>query len=53
MAILTLRIIQSEEEELNKIIEETLGMGLQLISDSDARPQGGAHPVGHLLGQWE
>jgi len=37
-----------EEEELDKIIEETLDMGLMYISDEAARPQGGAHPYAHL-----
>jgi len=38
----------NEEEELNNIIEETLGMELMYISDEAARPQGGAHPYAHL-----
>ncbi|MFK7809660.1 MAG: zinc-dependent metalloprotease [Saprospiraceae bacterium] len=38
----------NEEEALNKIIEENITMGLQFISDEDARPQGGAHPYAHL-----
>ena len=39
-----------EEEALEEIIQETIGMGLLYISDEAARPQGGAHPYAHL---WE
>ena len=38
----------NEDEELEKIINENFSLGLLHISDSDARPQGGAHPVAHL-----
>jgi hypothetical protein len=37
-----------EEEELNRIIEETVDMGLLYISDEAARPQSGLHPDAHL-----
>ena len=40
----------NEKEALNKILEEAHIDGLKYISDSDARPQGGAHPYAHL---WE
>lgn len=40
----------NEKEALNKILEEAHLDGLKYISDSDARPQGGAHPYAHL---WE
>ncbi len=39
-----------EQQELNRIIEETLDMDLMYISDEAARPAGGAHPYAHL---WE
>lgn len=39
-----------EKEELQKLIRETLDLGLLYISDEAARPQGGAHPFAHL---WE
>ncbi|MBO6794061.1 MAG: zinc-dependent metalloprotease [Balneolaceae bacterium] len=39
-----------EAEALNEILENAHTDGLKYISDSDARPQGGAHPYGHL---WE
>lgn len=38
----------NEEEALEGIIAENIEMGLQFISDSDARPQYGAHPNAHL-----
>ena len=38
----------NEEDELGKIIQENFDLGLRHISDSDARPQGGAHPLAHL-----
>ena len=38
----------NEEEELEKIIKENQELGLFHISDSDARPRGGAHPIAHL-----
>jgi len=38
-----------EAAELAKIIEETYGkLRLNYISDQDARPRGGAHPLAHL-----
>lgn len=38
-----------EEAELDKILKETYGaMKLNFISDQDARPKGGAHPLAHL-----
>lgn len=39
-----------EDEALRELLEETTEMGLMYITDSDARPQGGAHPYAHL---WE
>lgn len=39
----------NEEEELNKIYKDVYqNQKLTFISDSDARPQGGAHPRAHL-----
>ncbi|MBT1702822.1 zinc-dependent metalloprotease [Chryseosolibacter indicus] len=38
----------NEEEELNKIIQNSLKEGLTFLSDQDARPQGGSHPYAHL-----
>ena len=38
----------NEEEALNAILETARKDGLQYISDSDARPQGGAHAYAHL-----
>jgi hypothetical protein len=38
----------NEKEALNEILAENNEMGLQYISDSDARPPYGAHPSGHL-----
>jgi hypothetical protein len=37
-----------EEKELNVIIKEGISQGLIFISDQDARPTGGAHPLAHL-----
>lgn len=37
-----------EDAALNEILEKAHADGLQYISDSDARPQGGAHPDAHL-----
>lgn len=37
-----------EKTELQKILAENIRMGLKFISDRDARPAGGAHPVAHL-----
>lgn len=38
----------NEKEALDEIILENIKQGLRYISDRDARPQGGAHPTGHL-----
>mgnify|MGYP003869074617 CR=1 FL=1 len=38
----------NEKEALQTILEENNEMGLQYISDQDARPAGGAHPAAHL-----
>ncbi len=38
----------NEAEALQKILAENSRLGLQFISDADARPQGGAHPAAHL-----
>lgn len=38
----------NEEEGLNQILNDAFEDGLLFISDSDARPQGGAHPKAHL-----
>ncbi len=38
----------TNEEELEKVINESFDLGLLLISDSDSRPEGGAHPLAHL-----
>ncbi len=40
----------NESVALNEILEKAHAEGLKYISDSDARPQGGAHPYAHL---WE
>ncbi len=37
-----------EKEALNKILDGAYKAGLRYISDSDARPQGGAHALAHL-----
>ena len=39
---------ENEEEGLKKILEENRVLGLQFISDRDARPFSGAHPNAHL-----
>ncbi len=39
---------QNEQQALNKILRENDELGLEFISDRDARAQGGAHPTGHL-----
>jgi len=39
---------QDEDEGLQKIIQDAQRAGYQFISDSDARPLGGAHPAAHL-----
>ncbi|WP_299440764.1 zinc-dependent metalloprotease [uncultured Aquimarina sp.] len=38
----------NEKEALNGILSNAYGAGLRFISDSDARPQGGAHGLAHL-----
>lgn len=38
----------NEDEALKGIISETLKQGYFYITDEDARPEGGAHPLGHL-----
>ncbi|MBN4085119.1 zinc-dependent metalloprotease [Flavobacteriaceae bacterium AH-315-B10] len=38
----------SEREALNKILDKAKNDGLRFITDSDARPQGGAHALAHL-----
>lgn len=40
--------VVDEAEALNEILENAHSDGLKYISDSDARPQGGAHPFAHL-----
>lgn len=37
-----------ENKSLDKIIQETLDMGLKFLADQDARPAGSAHPYTHL-----
>ena len=37
-----------ENKALRNILEETARQGLHFISDEDARPVGGAHPLAHL-----
>jgi len=37
-----------EKEALNKILDKAKKDGLRFITDSDARPQGGAHALAHL-----
>ena len=37
-----------EAKALKGIIQETIDLGFHFISDRDARPQGGAHPLAHL-----
>ncbi|QWV04134.1 zinc-dependent metalloprotease [Pseudoalteromonas shioyasakiensis] len=39
---------QDEAQQLAAILAENKNKGLEFISDSDARAQGGAHPTGHL-----
>ncbi|MBO6606581.1 zinc-dependent metalloprotease [Psychroserpens sp.] len=39
---------QNEKEALNRILKAADFAGLRFISDSDARPQGGAHALAHL-----
>lgn len=38
----------NEAEALNKIIQNSFDQGIRFISDADARPFGGAHPLAHL-----
>ncbi len=38
----------NEEKALQAILAENNALGLDYISDQDARPPGGAHPEGHL-----
>ncbi|MEB8345595.1 zinc-dependent metalloprotease [Flavobacteriaceae bacterium KMM 6898] len=38
----------NEREALNAILTDAQNKGLRYISDSDARPEGGAHVLGHL-----
>ncbi|WP_299452114.1 zinc-dependent metalloprotease [uncultured Microscilla sp.] len=37
-----------EKKALNKILDDAIKQGLYYISDADARPMGGAHPLAHL-----
>ncbi|WP_299251909.1 zinc-dependent metalloprotease [uncultured Aquimarina sp.] len=37
-----------ESQQLNKILDNAYASGLRFISDSDARPKGGAHGLAHL-----
>ncbi len=37
-----------ERTALNEIIQETIEEGYYFITDRDARPQGGSHPLAHL-----
>lgn len=37
-----------EKAALNKILQDAIKKGLYYISDQDARPTGGAHPLAHL-----
>ena len=39
---------ENETQELNKILDNAKQDGLRFITDSDARPQGGAHALAHL-----
>ena len=38
----------NEEQQLQQILSNAFAKGLRYISDSDARPKGGAHAYGHL-----
>ena len=38
----------AQQDALNKILEGAQQRGLRYISDQDARPEGGAHPLAHL-----
>ncbi|WP_298540746.1 zinc-dependent metalloprotease [uncultured Aquimarina sp.] len=37
-----------ESKQLNRILDNAYASGLRFISDSDARPRGGAHALAHL-----
>ena len=39
---------QDENSKLNQIIDDWIEKGYHFITDSDARPKGGAHPRAHL-----
>jgi len=39
---------KEEELGLQKLVDEVQQKGLKFISDRDARPAGGSHPLGHL-----
>ena len=41
----------NEDAALTKIIEQSARDGFRFISDRDARPIGGAHPIA-FMGQW-
>ena len=38
----------NEKVALNKILSDAIKKGMYYISDADARPRGGAHPLAHL-----
>jgi len=40
--------LDNEEPKLEAIIDEWIDQGLNFITDYDARPTGGAHPLAHL-----
>ncbi len=40
--------LENEEMQLQQILNDAFTSGLRYISDSDARPKGGAHAYGHL-----
>src|SRR5699024_8967674 len=40
--------VEAKESELNQIVKSAIDDGLYFISDTDARPAGGAHPKAHL-----
>ncbi|MDZ4149246.1 MAG: zinc-dependent metalloprotease [Flavobacteriaceae bacterium] len=37
-----------EQQALKKILDDSFKSGLRYITDQDARPEGGAHPLAHL-----
>ncbi|MEM6337030.1 MAG: zinc-dependent metalloprotease, partial [Bacteroidota bacterium] len=41
-------VFEDEQAGLQAVLDETRALGLRYITDSDARPMGGAHPVAHL-----